>query len=201
MSLIGCRTVRVKAMSRNTHGKLTAHIARKASGIVRRRIEALPIGGKMQDLPEELWHPSFARYMADETRVGGPNLRMIRLDPDEPSLTVTGYIFNKFVHPYEDRFITPREAARLQDFPDDFVFAGTMTSIHRQVGNAVPVRLANAVAHAVMESGRQNGVITSGTPCLSLFSGAGGMDLGFEQAGFQVPRHLKWKQVYRACRR
>ncbi|MCA9959226.1 MAG: DNA cytosine methyltransferase, partial [Anaerolineales bacterium] len=91
------------------------HEPRKVGVDVQRRINALKIGQKMQDLPEELWHDSFRYYVKeDPDRKGGPNLRLIRLDPKEPSLTVTGYIFNKFVHPYEDRFITPREAARLQ---------------------------------------------------------------------------------------
>ncbi len=45
----------------------------------------------MQDLPEELWHDSFKFYMKhDPNRQGEPNLRMIRLDPNKPSLTVTG---------------------------------------------------------------------------------------------------------------
>lgn len=70
---------------------------------------------------------------------------MIRLDPNEPSLTVTGFVFNKFVHPFEDRFITPREAARLQGFPDDLEFKGTLTSVQRQVGDAVPIELGEAL--------------------------------------------------------
>ncbi|MFN7656620.1 MAG: sugar ABC transporter permease, partial [Dolichospermum sp.] len=91
---------------------ISNHIARRVGEDVQKRINALKIGQKMQDLPEELWHESFKFYVKhDPNRQGGPNLRMIRLDPENPSLTVTGYIFNKFVHPYEDRFITVREAA------------------------------------------------------------------------------------------
>lgn len=45
---------------------------------------------------------------------------------EKPSLTVTAYIFNKFVHPAEDRYITPRETACLQDFPIDYEFKGTL---------------------------------------------------------------------------
>ena len=94
------------------------HVARKVSDIVQKRINALKIGQKMQDLPEELWHESFRYYVKeDKTRKGGPNMRLIRLDPTQPSLTVTGFIFNKFVHPYENRYVTVREAARLQGFP------------------------------------------------------------------------------------
>ncbi|WP_396034806.1 DNA cytosine methyltransferase [Candidatus Cyanaurora vandensis] len=105
------------------------HIARKVGVAVQERIDALKIGQKMQDLPEELWHDSFRYYLKeDPNRKGGPNMRMIRLSPEHPSLTVTAYIFNKFVHPYENRFISVREAARLQGFPDTLKFEGTLTS-------------------------------------------------------------------------
>ena len=57
-----------------------------------------------------------------------------------PSLTVTGYIFNNFVHPYENRFITVREAARLQGFPDELKFEGTLTSTQLQVAYCINVR-------------------------------------------------------------
>lgn len=158
-----------------------SHVSRQASPKVQQRIEALQIGQKMQDLPEELWHDSFRYYVKeDPNRKGGPNLRMIRLDPEQPSLTVTGFIFNKFVHPHENRFITPREAARLQGFPDWFMFSGPLTSAQRQIGNAVPVQLARALGSAILRKERE--VQPTGNKTLrvlSLFSGAGGLDLGF----------------------
>lgn len=156
------------------------HIARKVGEIVQKRIDHLGIGQKMQDLPEELWHDSFRYYVKeDPNRRGGPNLRMIRLDPSKPSLTVTGFIFNKFVHPYENRFVSVREAARLQGFPDDFALWGSLTSTQQQVGNAVPVQLGKALfsqigRYAAEHSLSSNGVLTG----LSLFCGAGGLDLG-----------------------
>lgn len=108
---------------------------------------------------------------------------MIRLDPDKPALTVTGYIFNKFVHSFENRFITVREAARLQGFPDSLAFEGTLTSTQLQVGNAVPVPLAKAVFETVLQAAEQFGFGGDVLTGLSLFSGAGGMDIGAEQAG------------------
>jgi len=162
---------------------VTNHIARSVGCDVQRRIDALGIGQKMQDLPEELWHKSFRFYVKeDPTRKGGPNLRMIRLDPEKPSLTVTAYIFNKFVHPFEDRFITVREAARLQGFPDSLHFEGTLTSTQLQVGNAVPVPLAQAVFRAVLGHADTKGFFNRPLKAMSLFSGAGGMDIGAEQA-------------------
>ncbi len=156
------------------------HVARNVTKeIVLRRIEALKIGQKMQDLPEELWQESFRFYVKeDKTRRGGPNLRMIRLDPSKPSLTVTGFVFNKFVHPTENRFITVREAARLQGFPDDMELKGSLTSTQRQVGNAVPVQLAEAVFHTISAFAKRIGYPHKVLNALSLFCGAGGLDIG-----------------------
>ncbi|MFO0055974.1 MAG: DNA cytosine methyltransferase, partial [Dolichospermum sp.] len=158
---------------------ISNHIARRVGEDVQKRINALKIGQKMQDLPEELWHESFKFYVKhDPNRQGGPNLRMIRLDPENPSLTVTGYIFNKFVHPYEDRFITVREAARLQGLPDDLQLQGTLTSSQLQVGNAVPVPLAKAVFQQLVKQANLLGFENRSLKALSLFSGAVGMDIG-----------------------
>jgi DNA (cytosine-5)-methyltransferase 1 len=161
------------------------HIARSAGNLVQQRIEHLAIGQKMQDLPEELWHESFRYYVKeDPNRKGGPNLRMIRLDPRKPSPTVTGFVFNKFVHPFENRFITVREAARLQGFPDQLAFIGTLTSTQQQVGNAVPIPLAQAIFESILQFAHQHGFHSASLKGLSLFSGAGGMDIGAEQANF-----------------
>lgn len=69
-----------------------------------------------------------------------------RLDPNGISPTITTRFDTpsggRFIHPFEDRTITPREAARLQSFPDSFEFVGTKTSICKQIGNAVPPKLA-----------------------------------------------------------
>ena len=157
------------------------HVARRSGGIVQKRIETLKIGQKMQDLPEELWHESFRYYVKeDETRRGGPNMRLIRLDPCAPSLTVTGFIFNKFVHPFESRYITVREAARLQGFPDECEIKGSLTSTQQQIGNAVPIPLAKAVFDQICSYAAEEGICQ--LTALSLFSGAGGMDIGAHEA-------------------
>lgn len=147
------------------------------SELVVERIRHLPVGGRMKDIPQHLWHDSYVRVGAKKT--GGPNLRLLRLDLALPSNTVTAYIFNKFAHPYEDRYITPREAARLQQFPDEHEFAGTITQVQLQIGNAVPVGLARAVAQHVSERVRAHQSCHD-LSAVSLFAGAGGMDLGFQ---------------------
>lgn len=155
------------------------HETRKYSGIVLERMVHLPPGGKMGDLPSHLQHASFVRKGVKKT--GGPNMRLVRLEEKKPSLTVTAYIFNKFVHPTENRYITPREAAALQDFPFDYEFKGTLGQVQKQIGNAVPVRLATELAKQVANyfSALNKG---GSLKIASYFTGAGGLDLGFEQA-------------------
>ena len=59
----------------------------------------------------------------------------------------TSYSNGRFGHPEQHRAISIREAACLQTFPEDYVFAGSMASMARQIGNAVPVRLAKLIGH------------------------------------------------------
>ncbi|MBQ7337934.1 MAG: DNA cytosine methyltransferase [Clostridia bacterium] len=76
-----------------------------------------------------------------------------RLSWDEPSRTVTTRFDTpsggRFIHPTENRTLTPREAARLQSFPDSYVFRGNKSSICRQIGNAVPPKISYFLARLV----------------------------------------------------
>lgn len=79
-----------------------------------------------------------------------------RIDPSKPAGTVLvgsgGGGGRPHIHPVEPRVITVREAARLQSFPDWYVFHGTNTAQYRQVGNAVPPLLAYEVGRKIMEA-------------------------------------------------
>ena len=72
-----------------------------------------------------------------------------RCSPDKPSNTVKENHGGVFVHYEKNRVMTPRELARLQSFPDDFIFNGTKSSILVQLGNAVPCGLSHAIAKEI----------------------------------------------------
>lgn len=73
-----------------------------------------------------------------------------RLKADEPSVVISNYRKNMLIHPFQDRGLSVREAARLQSFPDTFLFKGCLMSIQQQIGNAVPPLLAKAVFNQIL---------------------------------------------------
>lgn len=91
----------------------------------------------------------------DSVASSGFSTSYSRLSPGEPSVTITGNFgfagSNKCIHPYQDRALTPREAARLQGFWDGYVFHGTRTQICKQIGNAMPPILGKVIGEAMLE--------------------------------------------------
>ena len=73
-----------------------------------------------------------------------------RLEEDKPAVTIANYRKSMLIHPHEDRGLSLREAARLQSFPDHFVFKGTLSYQQQQVGNAVPPLLAKAIFNKIL---------------------------------------------------
>ncbi len=116
----------------------------------RRVMEMVPEGGDWRDLPEDVQR----EYMGRSFYLGGGKTGMARrLSMDEPSLTLTCAPAQKQTercHPIETRPLTVREYARIQTFPDDWHFMGSMSDKYKQIGNAVPVNLAWAMGRALV---------------------------------------------------
>lgn len=129
------------------HATVSNH---RAAGLSERnleRIRATPEGGGHRDWPSHLRLDCHERVRGYSDVYG-----RMSWDRPAPGLTTrcTSYSNGRFGHPQQDRAISVREAARLQTFPDDFVFEGSLASMSRQIGNAVPVRLAEIVGrHAI----------------------------------------------------
>jgi len=146
-------------------------------------IHYVPQGGNWANIPDDV--PSQRIKQIKEMSKERGIVRTTyygRLRPDQPSYTIATY-FNRpgngtNIHPWEDRTLSLREAARLQSFPDSYVFLGTEGSVRKQIGNAVPCLLGYAVGKAVAN-------FHEPTTCVDAFSGAGGLSIGLEMAGWK----------------
>ena len=127
---------------------LDIHFGRNPTALSKKRYRAIPQEGMnrfdLQRLAPELTPECWVRKKKGGTDLFG------RLWWDRPSFTIRTEFFKpekgRYLHPSQHRPITHREAARFQSFPDDFRFQGTKIEIARQIGNAVPPKLAAAVA-------------------------------------------------------
>ncbi len=132
---------------------ITDHDPQLLEGIDLRRAQHLKPGQTMRDLPEYLWHDSYRRRAFRRVRDGIPTERrggapagLRRLIADHPSKAITGGALRDFLHPFEHRMLTIRECARLQTFPDNWVFHGSGADRMQLIGNAVPPRLSECLA-------------------------------------------------------
>lgn len=130
---------------------LDLHFGRKPTAVSLERYRAIPDEGMNRfDLQERAPHITPACWIRKTS--GGTDL-FGRLWWDKPAFTIRTEFFKpekgRYLHPSQHRPITHREAARLQSFPDSFVFLGSKVEIAKQIGNAVPPLLAARVADAV----------------------------------------------------
>lgn len=151
----------VEVFGQSVQGPFTSeelHFGRNPRPSSLERYDHVPPGGGRFDVPEHLLPRCWREKKSGTTDVMG------RMRWDAPSLTIRTEFYKpekgQYLHPQWDpddvenrvnRVITHREAARLQDFPESFVWCGSKIEIARQIGNAVPAGLAAAIARVVRE--------------------------------------------------
>lgn len=112
------------------------------------RMKHIPPGGNHKDIPPEL-RPG---KMGKSTH----SCMYRRLDPDKPAYTLVNFRKTLLIHPYENRIISVREAARLTDLPDLYEFVGKLSERQQQISNSIPLRLVRKVAGIIRNHYQEN---------------------------------------------
>ena len=132
---------------RQGSGKIFNHGCAKLGKSNLERLKYIPQGGSWRDIPHDLLPAGLQRARrSDHTKRYG------RLHPDELCSTILTKCdphWGSFFHPTQDRALSVREAARIQSFPDHYVFTGSLTEQFEQVGNAVPPLMAKAIGETI----------------------------------------------------
>jgi DNA (cytosine-5)-methyltransferase 1 len=131
-------------------GKLKScsnHLVTKNAKRILRRYGHVRPGGNWEHIPARLMR-NYANRMRCHSGI------YHRLREDAPSIVIGNFRKNMLIHPWQDRGLSVREAARLQSFPDSHCFLGSIGFQQQQVGNAVPPLLSKAVFEAVVKGSR-----------------------------------------------
>lgn len=135
------------------HPEYPNHQRARVTEVNINRFSYVPQGGGWKDIPEELRLECHRNV--DVSKGGWPDVYG-RLELNGQAPTITGgfdsFTRGRYGHPTANRPLTPREAARLQSFPDYFEFIGTRQEVRKQIGNAVPPLLAEAIGKAIFQS-------------------------------------------------
>jgi len=124
------------------------HIVSRNAKYILQRYRHIRQGGNWESIPQRLMTNYADRYRC-HTGI------YYRLRSNEPSIVIGNFRKNMLVHPWQNRGLSVREAARLQSFPDWYEFTGSIGFQQQQVGNAVPPRLAKAVFKAIFASDQE----------------------------------------------
>lgn len=133
---------------RGNSAKSTQNYVSKNKDYVIDRYKHIKQGQNWRAIPSEL----MKNYKNSENCHSGIYKR---LDEDKPSVVIANYRKNMLIHPNQNRGLSVREAARLQSFPDNFNFCGTINHIQQQIGNAVPPLLARAIFMEIVKFSKQ----------------------------------------------
>lgn len=131
------------------HGSRTSkqnYVSQNADYVIE-RYKYIGQGQNWKAIPEEL----MTNYKDKNQCHSGIYKRLVA---DKPSVVISNYRKNMLIHPFQDRGLSVREAARLQSFPDNFIFKGSLMHIQQQIGNAVPPLLAKAVFEKILVYGK-----------------------------------------------
>ena len=123
------------------------HVITKNSPLIIERIKTVPPGGNWEDIPRKLMQVD-GKYKKIEQ---AHSMIYKRLLKNEPAITITNFRKGMMIHPTQNRLFSVREAARVQTFPDDYVFKGGLSAKQQQVADAVPVMLAKKVSESVLK--------------------------------------------------
>ena len=127
---------------RNGNKVCTNNLVTNNTKHILQRYKYIPQGGNWEDIPKKLM-----KNYTDVSRCHTGIYR--RLLEDEPSVVIGNYRKNMLIHPWFDRGLSVREAARLQSIPDSFRFCGSIGFQQQQVGNLVPPLLAKSVFESI----------------------------------------------------
>ncbi|WP_442266516.1 DNA cytosine methyltransferase [Tenacibaculum sp. ZS6-P6] len=126
-----------EAMRTNSNFSTQNYVSRNRDYVLE-RYKHIKQGQNWKAIPDELM-----KNYADKNNCHSGIYK--RLDSEKPSIVISNYRKNMLIHPFENRGLSVREAARLQSFPDNFIFEGTLMYMQQQIGNAVPPLLAKAL--------------------------------------------------------
>lgn len=143
--------------ARENQTALHNHVAMKHTARLIERFSHIGFGQSVADVEREFQQ----RQRGDATKISGKiySQNNMRPYPDKPSPTIPASFQSNFIHPYLNRNYTAREGARLQSFPDRYIFMGKRTTMsweknlsqYQQIGNAVPPLLAKAIAQKISD--------------------------------------------------
>jgi DNA (cytosine-5)-methyltransferase 1 len=159
-------------LMRKNSNKVYNHIAMRHTQRLIDRFEAIKCGQNLTDVWDT--HGAVKRGNPNEKSTIKFSQNNQRLFGDKPAPTIAASFQSNFIHPHLNRNFTAREGARMQSFPDDFVFEGMRTKMswevglsqYQQIGNAVPPLLAKAVAEKikdVLQNGNSEEYLSSKT--------------------------------------